>query len=181
MSVQSDRVWTYADYAALPDDGHRYQVIEGELVMSPSANTRHQRIVGRVFMFIVDHLRGHGGGQVFVAPYDVVMADTVVVQPDVLFVADADAHKITDANLQGAPTLAIEVLSDSRLDRVRKRRIYAAHGVPEYWIVDPEADRVEVYRLVEGEYPSPTILEPGAVLTTDLLAGLEIDVAALLA
>lgn len=180
MSVRPATPWTYDDYVDLPDDGKRYELVEGEVHVTPAANTRHQDLVGWVFRRIADHVEHHGGGRVFVAPYDVVLSDTNVVEPDVLFVADADTQRITKANLQGPPTLAVEVLSDPRHDRVRKRQLYARYGVEEYWIVDPDGERVEVYRLEDGQYPTPTLLEAGTTLTTDLLPRLALDVAALL-
>jgi Uma2 family endonuclease len=181
MSVRPSSPWTYEDYLDFPDDGKRYEIIDGEVYVTPAPLVRHQDIVLFVARKIADHLDRHGGGRVFVAPLDVVLSPTDVVEPDVLFVAEADGHRITRPNLQGPPTLAVEVLSDPRHDRVRKRRLYAGFGVPEYWIVDPEGERVEVYRLAGHEYPTPTLLEAGTVLTTDVLPGLSIDVAALLA
>src|SRR5205085_10335143 len=124
MSVHSGKVWTYDDYAALPDDGHRYEVIDGELYEMGAPNIRHQAILGWVFFVLYGHVRAHGGGRVFFAPVDVVLSSTNVVEPDVLFIADADRRRITVPNVQGAPTLAVEVLSDARHDRVRKRRLY---------------------------------------------------------
>jgi Uma2 family endonuclease len=169
--------WTYDDYVDFPDDGRRYEIVTGEVHVTPAANTRHQDLVLFVVRRIADHVDRHGGGRVFVAPYEVVLSPTDIVQPDVLFVADPATHRITKANLQGSPTLAVEVLSDPRHDRVRKRQLYARYGVEEYWIVDPDGDRVEVYRLADGRYPTPTLLEVGATLTT----GLSIDVTELLA
>jgi len=181
MSVHPATPWTYEDYVDFPDDGKRYEILDGEVHVTPAANTRHQDIVLWIAVQLHQHVHAHGGGRVFVAPYDVVLSQTDVVEPDVLFVADADAHRITKANLQGPPTLAVEVLSDPRHDRVRKRHLYARFGVKEYWIVDPDGERVEVHVLAGEQYPTPTLLEAGTVLTTDLLPGLSIDVAELLA
>jgi Uma2 family endonuclease len=191
MSIRTTSPFTYEDFVHFPDDGQRYELVDGEVYVTPAPSTRHQAIVLRIARFIADHLDQHGGGRVFVGPVDIVLSDTNVVEPDVVVVAAAEVGRITKPNIQGPPTLAVEVLSDPRHDRVRKRRLYARFGVPEYWIVDPDGDRVEVHRLAEGtpaacpngvdEYPTPTILEPGATLTTDLLPGLEIDVADLLA
>lgn len=180
MSVRPLTPWTYDDYVDFPDDGKRYEIVEGEIYVTPAANTRHQDIVGFVFVRFYQHVDSHGAGRVFVAPYDVVLDPTNVVEPDVLFVADHDAHRITRANLQGPPTVAVEVLSDPRHDRVRKRALYAKFGVKEYWIVDPIGERVEAHRLEGDRYPTPTILEAGDILTTAVLPGLSIDVAALL-
>lgn len=181
MAVEASRKLTYADYAALPDDGRRWEIVDGEAYVNPAPNVRHQRIVGRLFMALATHVEQHGGGEAFVSPFDVVMSDHDIVQPDVLYLADADAHQLTEPNLQGRPTLAIEVLSDPRHDRVPKRQLYARFGVPEYWIVDPVARSAEVYRLAAGgTYPEPELYEPGDQLTTPLLPGLVIDVATLL-
>ena len=181
MSAHPTIMWTYDDYQDFPEDGKRYELVHGEVFVTPAANTRHQDIVGWVFATLYDHVRRHRLGRVFVAPYDVVLSQTDVVEPDVLFVASAAADLITKANLQGPPTLAVEVLSDPRHDRVRKRKLYAQFGVPEYWLVDPDGERVEVYRLAAGEYAVPTILEAGRALGTGLLPGLSLDVAELLA
>lgn len=181
MSVHPATPWTYEDYLDLPDDGRRYEIVDGEVHVTPAANTRHQDIVGWIFRRIADHLDHEGGGRVFVAPYDVVLSSTTVVQPDVVFVAEAETQWITKANLQGRPTLAVEVLSDARHDRVRKRKLYARFAVPEYWLVDPDGERVEVYRLVGENYPTPTLLEAGATLVSDVLPGLSLDVTRLLA
>lgn len=171
---------TYADLASFPDDGLRRELLDGELLVSPAPRLRHQRIVGRLHFAIEAHLREHGGGQVYIAPADVVLSERTVLEPDLLFVSDQQLDILTEANVQGAPALVIEVLSDPRIDRVRKRDLYARYGVPEYWIVDPDADRVEVYRLQGDRYAKPEILEPGETLATPLVDGLAVDVAELL-
>ena len=180
MSVRPTSPWTYEDYLEFPDDGRRHEIIEGEAYVTPAPNIRHQDILLWLVRRIADHLDRHGGGRVFVAPVDVVLTDTDVVQPDIVFVADADIATINQANVRGAPTLVVEILSDPRHDRLRKRRLYSRCGVKEYWIVDSDAERVEVYRLSGDKYPAPVILEPGATLATDLLGGFAVEVAALL-
>ncbi|HLI55653.1 MAG TPA: Uma2 family endonuclease [Actinomycetota bacterium] len=167
---------TYEDYSAFPDDGVRRELIDGEVYVTPAPRTRHQTLVLRIAVALQVHVAPSVGGAVFVAPYDVVLSDFDVVQPDVLFIADADRQRLTPENLRGAPTLAVEVLSDARRDRRLKRHLYARAGVPEYWIVDPDSDWVEVYRLADGSYATPEVLEAGSILRTPLLPGLEIDV-----
>ena len=166
---------TYADLAALPDDNIRREIIDGELLVSASPNTRHQVISQRLTVALGNHVAERGGGIVFHAPYDVVLSDRDVVEPDLVVVVDGQLDIITEANVQGVPALLVEIVSDPRVDRVRKRDLYARYGVTEYWIVDPEADRVEVYRLAGGQYGKPEILEPGESLETALLPGLRID------
>ena len=171
---------TYEDYLAFPDDSLRRELIAGEVFVTPSPNARHQRVVFRLAFSLEAHLRGHGGGEVFIPPFDVVLSEHDVVQPDVIFVAEADAGIVGEANIRGVPTLVAEVVSDPRTDRVRKRRLYEQVGVPEYWVIDPDSDRVEVYRLAGGRYAKPEILEPGETLTTGLVRGFSLDVAGLL-
>lgn len=172
---------TYADLASFPDDGMRRELIDGELIVSPSPRTRHQRISARLHLLLANHVAASGGGEVFYAPLDVVFSQTNVVQPDLLFVPDDRRHILTDENVHGAPALVIEVLSEARIDRVRKRDLYAQFGVPEYWVVDPDADRVEVYRLTGDRYGKPEILEPGETLVYDRFPGLAIDLEKLFA
>jgi Uma2 family endonuclease len=180
MSVQPRQRLTYEDYAALPDDGIRRQLIDGELIVTPSPNVRHQDLALTVYLHIRNHLeRAGGGGRVFAAPLDVLLSPSDVVQPDVLFIADDRLTVITDPNIQGAPSLAVEVVSDERLDLVRKRDLYARAGVPVYWAVEPNADRISVFRAAGKEYGNPVIVGPGDILTIDELPGFSLDVAEL--
>lgn len=172
---------TYADLAAFPDDGLRRELIHGELIVTPSPLVRHQRLVGFLYLRLAGHVERQGGGEVFLAPMDVLLSDDSVVEPDLFFVPDASAGIITRANIQGVPALVIEVLSNPRVDRVRKRDLYAEFGVPEYWIVDPDADRVEVYRLDAGRYGKPEILEAGDTLTTAAISSFSLPVGDLFA
>jgi Uma2 family endonuclease len=172
---------TYADLEAFPNDGLRRELIDGELIVTASPVTRHQVICGRLHLAFGNHVNEHGHGQVFFAPLDVLFSDRDVVEPDLIIVADPDVEIITAKNIQGVPSLLIEILSDPRLDRVRKRDLYARYRVPLYWIVDPDADRVEVYRLQHDGYGKPEILEAGDTLEVEFLPGLRIDVGALLA
>ena len=175
MSSHVGKVWTYEDYAALADDGRRYEVIDGELIELASPNARHQDILLWLAALMRMHVAQRGGGKVVVAPFDVVLSSINVVQPDVIFIADRHRHRLTAPNLQGAPTLAAEILSDARRDRVRKRRLYEQFEVDEYWIVDPYQEQVDVC------WPHERTLRAGDTLTTPLLPGLEIDVETLLA
>ncbi|MGH2829186.1 MAG: Uma2 family endonuclease [Actinomycetota bacterium] len=176
---------TYANLAAFPDDGLRRELLDGELIVSPSPRTRHQEIVGRLHLVFGNHVAAHGGGRVFIAPLDVLLSDTNVVEPDLFFVADRDDGIVGELNVAGVPTLVIEVLSQPRIDRVRKRDVYARFGVPEYWIVDPDSDWVEIYRLVgaagAGRYAKPEIRQPDETLAYEGLPGLAIDLSALFA
>lgn len=174
-SMPEGATLTYADLASFPDDGLRRELIDGELIVSPSPRTRHQQVLARLYLIVGNHIAASGGGEAFFAPLDVVFTDRNVVEPDLLFVADDQREILTETNVQGSPALVVEVVSDPRLERVRKRDLYARFGVPEYWVVAPDADRVEVYRLRGDAYAKPEILEPGETLTYDRLPGLRID------
>jgi Uma2 family endonuclease len=167
---------TYSDYAALPDDGRRYELHQGELSVTPSPGLRHQRAVIALGSRLYDHVRARGLGEVLVAPTDCILSNVTVVQPDILYVA-TDRQAITsERGFEGAPTLVIEVLSPStaRLDRDRKMRLYAEHAVPYYWIVDPETRSIEAFALAGAEYAlagrltsEPAALPPFNDLTLD--------------
>lgn len=145
---------TYSDYAALPDDGRRYELHWGELSVTPAQGTRHQGAIVVLITLLHEHVRARGLGKVFVAPTDCILSNVTVVQPDVLYIATERLSIISERGIEGAPTLAIEVLSPStaHLDRDRKMKLYAEHGVPYYWIVDLEGRSVEAYTLTGTAY-----------------------------
>ncbi len=171
--VQTRKV-TYAEYAAMPDDGHRYQVIEGELVMTPAPNVSHQRSVRELFRVIDSHVRSLHLGEVLFAPVDVVLSGENVVQPDALFVSKERLKIVTDANVQGAPDLIVEVLSPgtAHWDKTVKRDLYARYGVREYWLVSPEAGTLEVLALREGVYVRLGLFGAGDSVKSEVLSGL---------
>ena len=148
--------WTYADYAALPDDGNRYEIIAGVLYMTPAPGTGHQSISARVVTFLVTHVEFAGLGRVFAAPVDVELAPDTVVQPDIVVVLSANLHRITPSRIIGAPDLVVEILSPGTAgyDRREKQDAYARSGVGEYWVVDPGAQTVELLTLDQGGYRS---------------------------
>ena len=139
-------LWTYQDYACIPEDGHRYEVVNGVLYMSPAPNMGHQRIVGRIFYYLVTHVDLPGLGQVYQAPTDVELSPGDVVQPDVLVVLNSHLDRVTPSRLIGAPDLVVEVASPrtARHDLSEKLYAYARAEVPEYWIVNPDAQTIEV-------------------------------------
>jgi Uma2 family endonuclease len=166
---------TYADLEPLPDDNVRRELIDGELVVSPSPRIRHQDLVGRLGVVLYQHVEQQRLGRVFFVMVDVVLAEDQVFVPDLQFIATDRLGQLTEKNMQGPPSLVVEVLSDARRDRIMKRDRYERFGVPEYWIVDPDSDWVEIYRLEGDRYAGPEILRPGDSLTSPLFPGLEID------
>jgi Uma2 family endonuclease len=147
-------ILTYGDYAALPDDGRRYELHWGELWVTPAPGTRHQEAIVNIIGLLLQHVRSRGLGKVFVAPTDCILSNVTVVQPDVLYIATDRLTIISERGIEGAPTLVLEVLSPStaHLDRDRKMKLYLEHGVPYYWIVDPESHSVEAYTLTGAAY-----------------------------
>jgi Uma2 family endonuclease len=173
---------TYDDFVLFPDDGKRHELVDGEHYATPSPGTRHQQISGRLFLTIGNWLEANPIGQVFHAPYDVVISPFDIVEPDLLYFSNERAAKVlTPVNAAGAPELVVEIVSpDSRKrDETIKRRLYERSGVVEYWVVDPDLDVVRVYRLKDNRFARPVELsrEDGDLLTTPLLPGLEIPLA----
>ncbi|HVL89071.1 MAG TPA: Uma2 family endonuclease [Actinomycetota bacterium] len=166
---------TYQALLAFPDDGLRRELLDGELIVSAAPRLRHQVILGRLHLLFGNFVEEHRIGHVYMAPTDVLLSDDNVVEPDLIFVADGRSEILTEMNMQGVPSLLIEVVSDPRIDRVRKRDVYARFGVPEYWVVDPDADRIEVYCHSPDGYGKPVIFEPGETLEYEGLPGLQID------
>lgn len=145
---------TYRDYAALPDDGRRYEIHDGELSVTPAPNPNHQRVIAALLVLLDRHVKAERLGEVFVSPLDVILDDSTIVQPDLVFLAPERAGLVSGRGIEGAPTLVIQVLSPSttQIDLVRKRQLYARHGVPHYWIVDPEELAVDAYVLGSEGY-----------------------------
>ena len=164
------------DYMTTPDE-KRYQLLAGALILAPAPKDIHQAIVGHLFVTLYQFVNQLGLGWVRVSPYDVVLSRYDVFQPDILFVSNSRAGIITEANIQGAPDLVVEVLSPgtARYDRGYKRTLYGRHGVLEYWLVDPEAETVEVLTLEEAGLTPAATYRRGDTLASPLLAGLSID------
>ena len=176
VSVKIKNKFTYEDYRNTPDD-IRYELLDGELVLMPSPKEIHQRLVlslGTLFNIFVS-IRNLG--RVYIAPFDVVLSNTIVVQPDLMFISNERSHIITEDNIRGAPDLVIEILSPSNADndRTRKRAFYERHGVTEYWIFDPDARNITVLLLGENGYELAGIYGEGQTLTTQILDGFRLN------
>ena len=169
--------FTHADLLVMPDDGKRREIVDGDLFVTPSPISRHQRIVIRVASAILFYLRDHPIGELFTAPLDVILSDYDVLEPDLLFILNEHRGIIQDW-VRGAPDLVIEVLSPStaRQDRGPKLKAYARFGVPECWIVDPDQQAVEVYRLAQQVYELAQTLRDQESVTSPLLPGFALAV-----
>ena len=179
MVTQRARIkFTYEDYRSTPED-KRYQLLDGELIMTAAPRRAHQKADMEITLVLGDYVKENDLGEVYSAPFDVVFSDTDVVQPDLLFVSKERLYIINEDNVRGAPDLVIEILSPSTasLDRNFKRALYARHGVKEFWLVDTDARSITVMFLHERGYEVVGIYGEGQTLTSPTLEGftLEID------
>jgi Uma2 family endonuclease len=175
------RIWTYADLETLPDDGKRYEILEGDLIVMPSPSLRHQRTIRHLCVRLHRFLEERSTGEVILSPFDVVFDDTNVCQPDLLVVLTDHDAILTQRCARGAPDIAIEVLSPSTAgnDLVRKRRIYERHGVSEYWVIDPEERTARIYRRKAGRLVQSEELGPAGCLSSPILPGFDFPLAEL--
>ncbi len=167
---------TVRDLLAL-GEGVRAELIGGEIRMTPSPEWSHQHAVSVLDRRLGAWAEAADLGIVFVAPLDVYLPSGDVVEPDVLFVARG-SNAVLDRWVRGVPDLLVEVLSPSNadFDRGVKRELYARNGVPEYWIVDPEARTIEVLRLDGAAYRLHARCAGEDILTSPGLAGLRLRV-----
>ena len=169
-------VLTYEDYVQLPNDGNRYEILEGELAVTPAPSTRHQTASGNLFFLLTQHTREKDLGKLFNAPIDLILETNSVLQPDLLFVSKARQSIITERAIEGAPDLVVEVLSPAtnRTDRVTKAQIYARHKAPAYWIVDPDQETLEIYLLDVDGYRLAVTLQGETPLSVPPFADLKL-------
>jgi len=158
--------WSYAEFARLPSEGStRYEVIDGEVVVTPGPSTRHQRVVGRLFSALFVFVEANDLGEVFPSPYDVLFGEGDYLEPDIIFVRSDRSHLVSDRGVEGPPDLVVEVLSPSTAARDRgiKLNRYRFYGVAEYWVVDPDERTIEAWDL-DGGANEPTVHGNGETL-----------------
>jgi Uma2 family endonuclease len=174
-AVVEKKKYTYEDYLKTPDD-KRYELIEGELFMTPSPIPQHQRISRKIEFMLEKFVNENALGEVFYAPCDVYLDNENVVQPDILFISKERLNIIGEKNIQGAPDLAIEIISESTAyrDLVQKKKLYAKFGVKEYWLIIPEEGSVEIYTLKDKTYQLLKTYGKDDILESSLLKGLKI-------
>ena len=173
------RVWTYADYCRLDDD-QRVEVLEGELSpMYPGPDLGHQDTVGALYTRMKVHSDAGHLGRVVIAPFDVILDDRNVVQPDVIFVSKGRQEILKERGVFGAPDLVVEVISPSSLsrDRNRKRKLYARFGIREFWIVDRRNESIEVFVLRQGEYELHSFAAEKGLVKSSVLKGFSLNLA----
>jgi Uma2 family endonuclease len=161
------------------DDHNRYELIDGELEVTPAPAPRHQWVVTAFLVPLYVHVRTHQLGMVFVAPLDVIFTDNDVVEPDILYLTAEQVERMSKRGAEEAPALVIEVLSPStsRRDRARKRELYERQGVPHYWLADPKRCTLDVYERRRGGYELIVTLTGDAEFRPSLFPGLVIRLA----
>src|SRR6185503_16136140 len=168
---------TYDDYVTLPDDGKRYEILDGDLAVTPSPLVRHQRVLGNLYRVLDEYVREYDAGLVLLAPVDVVLEESTVVVPDLVFVAKDRLAIVTERAVEGSPDLLVEILSKGsvRRDRGAKMKLYARFEVSHYWIVDPRERTVEMHEREDEDYGAAATFSGDVVAKTGLFPGLAID------
>ncbi|MFD0671081.1 Uma2 family endonuclease [Cohnella sp. GCM10027633] len=177
-----EQLVTYDVYAAMPEDGHRYEIFDGVLeMMSPGPSTVHQGIGMELSLLLSRSCKSDY--VILTAPLDVILSRMNVLQPDIVMVHRSRMEILTMRGIEGAPDLVVEVLSPGsrKRDRVRKLPIYAKHGVPEYWIVDPSARTLEQLTLAGGKYEASNLFEEDDVVASEKLSCVSFKVSELFA
>jgi Uma2 family endonuclease len=162
---------TYDMYAAMPDDGHRYEIFDGKLeMMSPGASASHQTISGLLYFLLMQSCKSDY--LIFHPPFDVILSKTNVLQPDIMMIRRSRLHLVTERGIEGAPDLVVEIISPSsrKRDKGVKMGTYAKYGVPEYWVVDSDSRTLEQFQLVQESYALIYSFEGDDRVTSDKLS-----------
>lgn len=164
--------YTFADYVQLPE-GAPYELIHGDLIMSPSPTPYHQIIQSNLHLALAQFVRAEDRGQVLTAPMDVYLTEETTVQPDLIYIAEERLDIIGEQKIEAAPDLIVEILSPSTAyrDLTTKKRLYEKHRVKEYWIVDPEQKTVEVFEHRDGSFMQHARVVEEGTATSKLLGG----------
>jgi Uma2 family endonuclease len=166
-----EQLVTYEIYAAMPDDGQRYEIVDGSMeLMSPGPSSTHQSISGELEFVLKQSCKSDY--LIYHAPLDVILSETNVLQPDIMMIHRSRLDIVTERGIEGSPDLVVEILSPGsrKKDKVIKMRTYAQHGIHEYWIVDSITRTLEQYQLVDsGHYALRNLFEGNDKVTSDKL------------
>ena len=166
MTISVDKTWTYSDYLELPEDGNRYEVLEGQLYMTPAPSSYHQ-ILSRRLQFLFYQLELEGRGQIFNAPIDLLIPGAEPAQPDLVYLAADQEDLVTRRGIEGVPEMVVEILSPSSAtrDRTVKLHLYERNKVRRYALLDPSARTLELFRLDGQSYRLEASLGPNDQVT----------------
>jgi Uma2 family endonuclease len=160
--------YTYQEFQYLPNDGRRYEIVEGELYVTPAPSPMHQTVSRRLQFALMKQLEEPGVAFIFNAPFDVILSETSVVEPDLVIIRQGRRGSFSKRGFEGGPDVVVEILSPTTRgnDVFLKKAAYARLGVAEYWIVDPDLGRIEVFRLKEGGYDQGLLFDRSATLSS---------------
>ncbi len=177
LAFTEKKKFTYEDYLRTHET-KRYELIEGELIMTPSPAPSHQRISRKIEFILETFVTENNLGEVFYAPCDVYLDNENVVQPDILFISKDRLHIIGEKNIQGALDLVIEIISENSAyrDMVQKKKLYAKSGAKEYWIVIPEEELIEIHLLRENIYHLGNTYRKNHALESPTLSGFKLNI-----
>ena len=166
--------WTYEEYANLPEDMLRHEIIDGEHIVNPSPGTQHQHVSKRLQYQLYTKIELAGLGLLFDAPMDVQLSMFDIVQPDLVIILNENIRKITPTKIKVAPNLVVEILSPSTAvnDRTIKKDHYERSGVSEYWVVDPFEQQVDQWVLRDGNY---VIAPQSKAIRLSFVSDIEVD------
>ena len=172
--------FTHADLLAIPNDGKRREIVDGELIVTPAPKLGHQEILLRLALAFGKYLEQHPIGKLIISPMDVILSDFDVLEPDLLLVLNEQRGILQDW-VRGAPDMVIEILSPTTVahDRGAKLKAYAKYGVGEYWIVVPEGYSIEVYRLGQGGFELARTFQEPETLSSRILPDFSLPVASI--
>lgn len=173
MQTAQNLRFTYQDYLLLPEE-KRYELIDGDLLMTPAPTSEHQSIAANLFTKLILFIRGKKLGKLFFAPLDVILSDEDVVQPDLVFISKDHEERIQERGVWGPPDLVIEILSPSteHRDLIVKRKLYGRYGVREFWIVDPKNKTIEVMGWQGSEFKTLQTFPEETILKSSILKDL---------
>lgn len=176
--IEKDNKWTYQRMADELTEDVLAEIINNELYISLTPNTEHQRVSRKLERILIDFVEQRQLGEIFDAPFDVILDKNNVVQPDILYISNENAKVVTKKCVEGTPDLVIEIISPSSYyrDQVEKKDLYERFGVKEYWIVDPANQVIEIFALEKGKYQLLAFIAEEGAVQSKLLEGLEINI-----
>jgi Uma2 family endonuclease len=176
MGIELGTKLTFDQFRQLPDDGKLYELVHGEVHLTPSPTTKHQIILARLHASLEAYLSKNPLGRLLFAPLDVRLSDDTALQPDLIFIAHAHSAIIHEDYIRGTPDLVVEILSPSTTahDRTTKLPLYAEAGVGEMWIIDPQAKTVEILKLQGNKYLVEAALAGSRALSSSCFPGWEL-------
>lgn len=168
--------WTYKDYLALDDD-NRYEILNGNLLMTPSPSSQHQSWSSLLNYKLKDFVFAKRLGKIFEAPMDVLLSSENVVQPDIIYIANGNKHIIKDKLIEGSPDMLVEIVSPSshHIDYYEKKELYDVSGVKEYWIVDPANQTIEVFALQDDKFQLLSNAAVSGNISSNIFKGFQLD------